>query len=519
MKNTLLVFLLFISFFSQAQNYNCLQPGARPYFTNGDGYLRSMRIDSVRTTGTDTIFYPYHTPRGNYIPRVMLLDSTGGSWLGKKVIKQPTGTFLFDNIWLDTVVIKTQAAIGDSWIFFKDTTNNSYKATITAIDTMTISGVTDSVKAITIESDSSGVINSSDSVNKFQIILSKNHGFVQVFDLYTFPYHKPERADSFNIKRQFFDYYLDLILGYVGIWDAILYSPLDNFPDSTNSIFHLVQFYDPLLTDVYNYSVGEILEFKDDRNYSPSAYGSDITLDTILSKTIGVSSVVYSMAERHLQTITSCCPVTTTTSSYGIYSRSYDRSLLIDTTILPEEWRSNYFYHYYPQNLPDTAEKCPLPPYVVDFNNIDYTSKQVLFEASGFGAKIGNFTSAYSIGYGISAISANDYTHSTSEIGAYTYIGNADSICGTFIPLPLSVVQINSPFSLLELFPNPAHNHLSVSASETINEVSITNILGQTLYTNKDCNTDKLHIDISTFPPGVYLIKLNNNEMRKFVKE
>jgi hypothetical protein len=88
-----------------AQNYDCLQFGPKNYFINGSGDVRGIRIDSIHTSGSDTIFYPYRTVRmSDYILGSTNIDSFGGSWLGKNVIKQADGTFLFDNIW-DTLII------------------------------------------------------------------------------------------------------------------------------------------------------------------------------------------------------------------------------------------------------------------------------------------------------------------------------------------------------------------------------------------------------------------------------
>ena len=90
-----LLFLLFILFCCtasiQAQNYQCLQNGVKRYFINGNGYLRGIRIDSVKTMGDTTVYYPYHTLRGHYAGTT-LLDSTGGSWLGGKVLQLSDGT-------------------------------------------------------------------------------------------------------------------------------------------------------------------------------------------------------------------------------------------------------------------------------------------------------------------------------------------------------------------------------------------------------------------------------------------
>jgi len=339
MKKVLLLAFLLAVYCCNAQNYQCLQAGVKPYYTNGNGYLRSMRIDSITASGTDTIYYPYHTPRGGY----SMLDSNGGSWLGKNVIKQATGRFLFDDIWNDTVVINTQASLGSTWTFFEDTTLVSYKATVTAIDTMTILGTVDSIKKITIEADTNGVINPSDPVNTFEIILSKNNGFVQVFDLYTFPYHIP---GNINWGMQGYDYYFDLVTGSL---PCICDGPLPfNYVTTANSIFHVVSLHNPTKMELYNFSVGEITEFQDHQSY-PEADIYKTTLDTILSRTSAVTSVTYTLAEHISDSTISTIPGGSSSSNtLDTVSGFADTTRLLNLTILPEEWKAPYFYHYFP---------------------------------------------------------------------------------------------------------------------------------------------------------------------------
>jgi uncharacterized repeat protein (TIGR01451 family) len=89
-----------------------------------------------------------------------------------------------------------------------------------------------------------------------------------------------------------------------------------------------------------------------------------------------------------------------------------------------------------------------------------------------------------------------------------------------------SVKNIKSGSSIT-IYPNPAHDLLyinipdntSLSFGEGRGEVTITNLLGQTLYSQQPTtNSQLLTIDISDLPNGVYIVKIND-EVRKFVKE
>ncbi len=70
----------------------------------------------------------------------------------------------------------------------------------------------------------------------------------------------------------------------------------------------------------------------------------------------------------------------------------------------------------------------------------------------------------------------------------------------------------------LKIYPNPASSELTIIATNKINKVSINNLLGQTMYTH-EYNTDKVQVDVADLPPGIYLIRINGTEIRKFVKQ
>ncbi len=69
----------------------------------------------------------------------------------------------------------------------------------------------------------------------------------------------------------------------------------------------------------------------------------------------------------------------------------------------------------------------------------------------------------------------------------------------------------------IRIYPNPAANILVIVSSAVIRAVSIENIVGQTLFV--DMFDNKLaEINVAELPPGSYLIRINSNIVRKFVK-
>ena len=70
----------------------------------------------------------------------------------------------------------------------------------------------------------------------------------------------------------------------------------------------------------------------------------------------------------------------------------------------------------------------------------------------------------------------------------------------------------------INLWPNPARDKLTITASNSITNVSITNLIGQILYTH-EYNDQQVQVNVAELPMGVYIIRMNGSEVRKFVKK
>ena len=514
MKNTLLVLFCLISTIGFAQNYQCLQYGPKYYFLNGEGYLRGIRIDSTFHESGYSVYYPYRSLRsGHYIasPYYGHIDTNGGSWLGKRVIQldDADGTFLFDNIWGDTTIIKTHANLGDSWTFFNDTTNVSYIATVTAIDTETVVGAFDSVKTITITADSAGMPRIHDPVNNFQMKLSKGHGFTQIFDLYTFPYHRP---DTFDIV-QFFDYYLDNLLGNIYYCDVdYCYQHL---PNVANSVFKKVNFHNPTTREIYDFAVGDIYEFYwDDARVIDNVYIEERTIDTIVSKVVGVYTVDYTTKHHFQQDIYDPYGGVSHFYSAGVGGFHGDTTLLLNMDKMPEEI-DGLIYHYYPN--------CYIYDTLGCYSTIGYTIDRghVLWTADGDGYEgIPTSSISYAIGYGNTSEMRNFILGDETIDQEYMFIyKNGDSCYGRVVALDevksLSIADHN-----LKIFPNPANDQFTVK-TENYNQshtITITNTMGQIV---GQVNTDKNEELISTtdYAPGLYYVTVTDKSGGRLIQK
>ncbi len=82
---------------------------------------------------------------------------------------------------------------------------------------------------------------------------------------------------------------------------------------------------------------------------------------------------------------------------------------------------------------------------------------------------------------------------------------------------PTEVAIINSD-SNIQISPNPATAVLTINAKDKISTIAINNLVGQIVYSH-EYNAQLIHVDVSNLTPGMYLIRINSTEVRKFVKQ
>ena len=92
--------------------------------------------------------------------------------------------------------------------------------------------------------------------------------------------------------------------------------------------------------------------------------------------------------------------------------------------------------------------------------------------------------------------------------------GCSDTTSSALLTLGINNLVTNG---LISVYPNPAHNELTITA-QTITNVAIINLLGQTVYTHT-YNTNKVQVNVANLPIGIYFVKINGSEVRKFMKE
>jgi hypothetical protein len=155
-----------------------------------------------------------------------------------------------------------------------------------------------------------------------------------------------------------------------------------------------------------------------------------------------------------------------------------------------------------------------------------------LFELDSKTAEINaqlNTPSAYTITYHETEqdaeLNANslpeEYTNITNPQTIYARIQKSDADCYEVFSFNLIVDSItgiaDNAFSSLRLYPNPASSILTIENANGIDSVSVTNTLGQKVFT-KAVNSSTAQIDVSSLSKGIYFVTVASGNASKTVK-
>jgi Secretion system C-terminal sorting domain/NHL repeat len=85
--------------------------------------------------------------------------------------------------------------------------------------------------------------------------------------------------------------------------------------------------------------------------------------------------------------------------------------------------------------------------------------------------------------------------------------------CGTLDTKATAGTEIKT-----DVYPNPVTKVLTVTSTEMMRTITITNLAGETVYTHS-YNAIRVQIDMANQPAGVYFVKVNGTAVKRFVKE
>lgn len=468
MKPLLVVLFSLAALRLSAQDYQCIQYGATQYYLNG--VVRAIKIDSVVTSSGTSIFYPFRSPRGQYTVAggFQQLDSTGGSWIGREIIIKQDGTTFIGTYWGDTVVIKP-GGVGTSWNFYDDTSARYYQATVASVDTMTILGILDSVKTMTIAAYNNGGLNVSDLCHGKTIRISKNFGLVETFSLYMFPFHPSSSA----IYQPGADYLMDM---------------LDVVNGAVKS-YHLFRLPDSTYLDLYNFSPGDEYEYLHTNYSSGMPSVNTWRYDSIISKTVVSASQINYKINSRSKTF---YPAVNQTPASWVYNTSVNTLTANNNAILNFVPEQNGNPIRLKVNMDDTSY-CFTAPLIAIDNGLyaDGLAFEPCYKVEKYKKGLGRIY--YSECLDPSGIAQDEqliyYTKNTVS-------------CGVFIPVT-GVETITK--KSISIFPNPANDYLYINSDADV-QYAVIDQLGRTIIAGRSGKNEK--IDVSTLADGAYILRL-----------
>jgi len=422
-------------------------------------------IDSTVINGTDSVFYLNRIVTAcDTCPATYRLCNQP-DFLKKIMYKRSGGKYEFR--YPGSVLIKTLASAGQSWLY---DTVNSITATVSSVTQQPVFGITDSVKGIHLS-------------NGGVIWLSKNHGLLQFTGLPVTMVYSLRGIEGRNIG--------DLV---------------------------------PKFAQIYNYQVGDVLQYKDKSINYGMGYGyGHLNKITILTRDSSAGYYSYSIREVSCAWIVQIIGYThDTTHSYELTTMSFQDS-------------ASDLSNYYPsQIVEDPVGQGVIGPATAYFQT-GLDNKGIYYKMIGslfYGEppvyvhgslvtppmpyelllpdySMDAFASVYKAGLG------NTY-HEAGIFEAYSYneligyVRNGDTV-GTVYPddyiLAGSAGGLES--GSLHVFPNPTSGELNIAGLNSGVEglITITDIFGRKVMSS----AVRPKISVSSLDPGVYFLLMTDS--------
>ncbi len=258
---------------------------------SGQSHFTVFKADTFYLSGTDTIFSNYARTNDDDLFGIPANGSdylSDTSWSGYKVIVSVNGDNILLNRRSDSLIFKCNDPAGSSWTFARFNTGEYYKATIISVSNDSVFNLLDSVKTITLQRYDSSANPMSDSLNGFQFRISKNYGLLSTLNVK----HFPNRTWLYQLHG------IESVLGEQLI-----------APES-----------------IFNFDIGNVFHYNKYTHVSLSVDRWEYEKRKILSKTINVNTIVYTIEDSVYTLETGPGGYVNRTLTGNVISETYSRS-------------------------------------------------------------------------------------------------------------------------------------------------------------------------------------------------
>jgi hypothetical protein len=110
----------------------------------------------------------------------------------------------------------------------------------------------------------------------------------------------------------------------------------------------------------------------------------------------------------------------------------------------------------------------------------------------------------------------------------YNWVYATDVLCPSSATAVVATIQNCTGIAnhtnggAIEVYPNPAHGNLFISAPQNISNVTVIDMIGKTILMHTPDNAADVSLDVSMLPAGVYFVKVyagDSNRLIKIVKQ
>ncbi|HAD10940.1 MAG TPA: hypothetical protein DCF33_00730 [Saprospirales bacterium] len=468
MRYILLLFLL-ASQILHSQNWLPVVPGETQHYRLPDSnhITHSLLIDSVKQVGSNTIYYLNRIIRWKNIGELVALKDQG-QFMGQTMTQTQDGQLVIahEGLFLDTLIIlHPSAQLGQSWLAVPE---SNTQATVTNVEETQFIGVTDSVKTITF---------SNGAVWK----LSKHHGLVEAPDFQ----HQNAKVTLSGLET-------------AGLGDR-LYRMSDFFDYQVGDVFEYTQYSSYFTGETSYWNKSRILE---------KPISSPDTLEYVVEvKTKETVNGLFNHVKYYQDTV-----------RMQYLKKDWERISSYQSEVLPIHWEGWTYVSWHNNGIiighPSSwnqfpGDTCPVYRTPTNPNNWLATIEGGLecfhpYEYHEvFKSGIGRTFYSYSL---------IDYFYTERMYGA---VIQGDTVYGHISP-DWVFTQTNSPSinTTLQPEPNPTTNTTFFPLPEgwKDGEILVHHLSGSLVNRQKVEQSDRISLDLSDLPNGIYLIKYQSKQ-------
>lgn len=195
-------------FLKTPQFFHAGQITVSPY--NEYSPVQVLYFDTIISSGIKSDYRGFHSPNDTFPLPTKAIAENGYSWFGSNGYLKQSGREVYFNHDRDSIFIETTTPLGKSWRLFNFNNGDYIEARVTAMNAVSLLGITDTLKTISLERKDNGGNMLFDPVNFIQLGILRDSGWINFVDAYHFPdvLISLQRIPYFDIpvRAQIFDF-------------------------------------------------------------------------------------------------------------------------------------------------------------------------------------------------------------------------------------------------------------------------------------------------------------------------